>query len=424
MSKLITQVLFVLRKHFWGFVLFSIIIMVAFCSFSYVRSFQNASAILAFTYPNASDGLYPNGTFFNAYNIFTYEVIENAIRKAGLEGYVKPSNLMDEITIRPRSGASLISTQFIVSYAKGKDDQLGAVSAEGLLNAIIYAYIDHFHEIYSNDQIVLDLDIIDEKYSEYSDLVSYFNVALNQLQKYLSSQQINDKDFVSDDGTSFQDLINIIERYRLNSLVEIKSVINERGVTQSRDAYIKRLNYRTWKNSNAYDYNRKMQKLYKKILQDYESRLTSVVFIPSLDAERKFYMSKTKIGLDIHALNATNYEERAQELQRQINQTNQNISKITDQENLSMQAANATRLNSMIAELRKQLNATMEKIRLVEKKYSQYKNHNYVMVSPVEVSFMEHIKAKTAVVITGVLDVLLLVALVVLQQKKKGKGSN
>ena len=397
--------------------------MVAFCSFSYVHSFQNASAILAFTYPYASDGLYPNGTFLNAYNIFTYDVIENAIRKAGLEGYVKPSNLMDEITIRPRSDASLISTQFIVSYTKGKDDQLGAVSAEGLLNSIIYAYIDHFHEIYSNDQIVLDLDIIDDKYSEYSDLVSYFNVALNQLQKYLSSQQINDKDFVSDDGTSFQDLINIIERYRLHSLMEIESVINERGIAQNRDAYIARLNYRIWENSNTYDYNRKMQMLYKKILQDYESRLTSVVFIPSLDTERKFYMSKTKSGLDIHALNATNYEGQAEELQLQINQTNQQISKIMDKENLSVQAANTARVNSMFAELRKQLNATMNKIRLVEKKYSQYKNHNYVTVSPVEVSFMEHIKAKTAVVVTGILDVLLLAALMVLQQKK-GKESN
>ena len=424
MSNLLTQLLFVLRKYFFRLMIFSAIVMAAFCIFSYVQSFQTASVILAFTYPNASDGLYPNGTFFNAYSIFTDDIIDKAISDAGLDGRVNRSKFADEITIRPRSNASLITTQFIISYTAGKDDQLGAVSTAGLLNSLIYSYIDHFHNTYSNDQIVLDLDTIDAETSEYVDLVHYYNVALNQLQKYLSAQQVNDKDFLSDDGTSFQELINIIERYRVSSLNEINSIITERGVAYDRAAYIKRLNYRIWKLTNNYDYNRNMQQLYKSILNDYEARLTSVVFIPSLDSSREFYMSKTKIGIDILASKATDFEEKAETVQYQIRQTEQYISMITNKKNSSVVTENTARVDALIAELRNQLDATMKRIQLFEKEYSRYRNHNYVTMMPVERSFMERTQAKKAVILTAIIDLALVVHLMARQQKKKGKESN
>ena len=423
MSNFITRVLFVLRKYFFRFVLFSIVTVLVFCIYSYSSSYKSASAILAFTYPNASEGLYPNGTYFNAYNILTNDIVENAISKAGLKGVLNSRKVLDEVTIRPRSNASLITTQFIISYSQGKDDRLGAVGADGLLQLIIYSYIDHFHAIYSNDQLVLNLDLFDQENLEYIDYIKYYNMTLNQLQKYLRAQQDNNKDFVSADGTSFQDLLNIIERYRITSLKGINSIISERGVTRNRNVYLDRLKYRMWKLKNNYEYNRSMHQLYKTILQDYESRLTSVVFVPSLDSSRKFYMSKTKVGLDIYSLNATNYEETAEEIQRQINQANQNSLRISDAENTSMTSENTQRVNEAIATLRKQLDATMNKVRLVEKEFSQYKNHNYVTMRPLEPSFMERTQAKKAVMLAGVLDAVLVIVLAVGKQNKKGKKS-
>ena len=424
MSNRITQIIFVLRKYFFRIVLFSIVFIAAFCICSYVQSFKAASAVLTFTYPNSSEGLYPNGTYFNAYNIFTDDVIEKAIRNAGLEGKVNPNSLASELSIRPRSNNSLITTQFIVSYKAGSNDNLGPVSADGLLNSVIYSYIDHFHEIYSNDQFLQNFKLETDESLEYIDQINYYNMVLNQLQKYLSAQQSGNRDFISHDGTSFQDLINIIERFRVTTLKEIRSIITERGVTYNRGSYTERLNYRIQNLTNSYEYNRKMQQLYKKILQDYESRLTSVVFIPSLDAERKFYMSKTKIGIDILALNAAEFEESSEEIQRQINQTNEFIGMIQNKENASAGMANTSRVDVLIAELKKQIYASMNRIVQVEKEYSQYKNHSYVMMMPLETSFTERTKAKSAMMLTAVLDVLLVAALVLYTQKKKGKDLN
>ncbi len=419
MKNLVTRVLFVLRKYFLRILIFSLVIMLASCLWSYKVSPRSTSVVLTFTYPNASDGLFPNGSYFNAYDIFTDDIIETGIRNAGLEDMVNTGKLADEISILPRSNASLLTTQFVVTYDAKYDDQLGAVSAEGLLDSIVYAYIDHFHNTYSNDKLVLNLDIMDEEKLEYIDYVRYYNSALNQMKKYLRSQQSNNKDFVSSDGTTFQDLINILERYRLTSLKEIEAIITERGVTHDRNAYIARLNYELWDKSNSYTLNRNMQELYNKILQDYESELTSVVFVPALDSNREFYMSKTKVGIDNYSLKVTNYEEAAEEIQRQIDKTSLNIETIKDPANTSAAAANTKRVDSSLATLKEQIDATMNKIRVVEKEYSKYKNHNYVTMTPVVPDFTERIGLKYAILFTVIMDVVLVTVLTFLKREKK-----
>ena len=420
MRNLLTKLLYVVRKYFVRLLAFSIVFAVAFCTFSYIRSDSTSSVILSFTYPNASYGLYPNGTLFNVYNIFTEDVIEKAINDAGLTGYVDPDTFADEITIRPRNDASLITTQYIIKYTAGRNDQLGAVSAEGLLHSLIYSYIDHFHNTYSNDQIVLDLDTLDEASPEYVDLLDYYNMALNQLVKYLSTQQANDKDFLSNDGTSFQDLINIIEQYRTTSLSEIRSIVTERGITRDEASYLERLNFRIMNLTNTYEFSHKEQQSYKDFLRNYKARLTSIVFIPSLDLDRGFYMSKTKSGMDTFTLSAMNFEEDAEEIRRQIKQTEQYISKIKSIYNSSAAEANTARVDALIAELRNQLNATMNRIQLVEKEYSRYKNHSYVTLMPLNSSFLERTRAKRAVMYMLIIDAIL-VLLLMARQEKKGK---
>ena len=419
MKNLATRVLFVLRKFFLWILIFSIVIFLASCLWSYKESPRSTSVVLTFTYPNASEGLFPNGSYFNAYDIFTDDIIENGIRNAGLEGMVNTGKIADEISILPRSNASLLTTQFVVTYNAKNDDQLGAVSAEGLLHSIVYAYIDHFHNTYSNDQLVLNLNVMDEEKMEYIDYVRYYNSALNQLKKYIRSQQNNNKDFVSSDGTTFQELINILERYRTTSLKEIEAIITERGVTQDRNAYIARLNYELWDKSNTYTLNRNMQELYHDILQNYESELTSVVFVPALDSNREFYMSKTKVGIDTYSMKVTDYEEAAEEIQRQIDQTSLNINTIQDPINTSMATVNAQRVDKSLAILKEQIDATMSKIRVVEKEYSKYKNHNYVTMTPVVPDVTERIGLKYAILFTVIMDVALVAVLTFLKREKK-----
>lgn len=419
MSEFFTHLLFVLRKHFLKILLFSILFMSVAGLIFYVLSFRTASAILTFKYPNASYGLYPNGTYLNAYNIFTSEILDDAIRNAGLRGIVDSDEISEGLTIRPRSTPDLITTQFIVTYKQGKDVKLGAVTPEEMLKAILYAYNDFFHATYGSDQLAVDLDLVDKGSLEYSDVIDYYNMYLDQLKKYLSSRQENNKDFVSSDGTSFQDLINIIEQYRIAFLREVEAIVSERGVTNDKEAFLDRVNYRLWNLTNKYNYYRQMQQLYTDIIRGYEARLTGVVFIPSLDSERKFYMSKTKVGIDLYTTKATQFEEQAEDVQREINRLNQYVLMITSEETTAMDAENNARVDALLDEFRAQLKSTMEVIKLVEKEYSQYKNHSYVTVKISEPGLIERTNAKVVVVITAIIDAVILVVLAIRHQNRK-----
>lgn len=419
MRELFTHLLFVLRKHFLKILLISIALVAVACLAFYVLSFRTATAILTFKYPNASDGLYPNGTYFNAYNIFTPEILNTAISNAGLEGIVFQEELSEGLTIRPRSSPDLITTQFNVSFSRGSDVNLGAVTPDGMLQSILYAYIDYFHATYSSDQLALNLDLVDKGYLEYTDIVDYYNIYLNQLQKYLRAQQENNKDYLSSDGTSFQDFINIIEQYRITFLKEVEAIISEHGVTNDKEAYLDRVEYRLWNLTNSYNYNRQMNQLYNDIIRDYEARLTGVVFIPSLDSERQFYMSKTKVGIDLYTIKATEYEEQAEEIQRKINQLNQYLLMINSEESASMDAENTARVDALLEQFRAQLSATMDEIKRVEKEFSQFKNHSYVTVKISERGLLDRSNAKMVVLVMALLDAVFVFVLAIRHQNKK-----
>ena len=424
MSEFFTHLLFVLRKHFLKILVFSILFMAVACIISFVLSFRTASAILTFKYPNASDGLYPNGTYLNAYNIFTPEILENAIYSAGLQGVVDTEEIDKGLTISPRSSPDLITTQFNVTFKQGRNVNLGAVTADGLLKSILYAYIDFFHTAYSSDQIALEQGLSDIGSMEYSDIIDYYNMYLDQLKKYLMSQQENNKDYVSSDGTSFQDLINIIEQYRITLLKEVDAIISGRGVTNDKEEFLDRLEYRLGILTNEYNYNRKMQQLYNDIIQNYEARLTGVVFIPSLDSDRKFYMSKTSVGIDRYTIKSTEYEELAEDVQREINQLNQYVLMIKSDETVAYNAENVARVDVLLDEFRTQLSATMEEIKRVEKEYSQYRNHSYITVKISEPGLLKRTNAKMVVIITAIIDAVILVVLAIRHQNRKEKEAS
>ena len=76
-------------------------------------------------------------------------------------------------------------------------------------------------------------------------------------------------------------------------------------------------------------------------------------------------------------------------------------------------------MDSSLAILKEQIDATMSKIRVIEKEYSKYKNHNYVTMTPVVPDFTERIGLKSAILFTVIMDVVLVTILAFLKREKK-----
>ena len=72
----------------------------------------------------------------------------------------------------------------------------------------------------------------------------------------------------------------------------------------------------------------------------------------------------------------------------------------------------------MFSELRKQLLEIIDRVQQVEKEYSKYKNHDYVMMRPVETSFLNRANGKSAFLVTVVIDILIIAVLVIREQRK------
>ena len=95
------------------------------------------------------------------------------------------------------------------------------------------------------------------------------------------------------------------------------------------------------------------------------------------------------------------------------------ITMITSEETAAKEAENTARVEALLDQFLTKLNGTMEVIKLVEKEYSQYKNHSYITVKANKPNVIERTNAKMVLVITVLIDVIILVVLAIHNQNKK-----
>ena len=67
----------------------------------YFKSADSATASISFNYSEASLGMNPNKTRFNAYEIVSDEVMERAIRRVGLQDSLTASQLAECLYLSP-----------------------------------------------------------------------------------------------------------------------------------------------------------------------------------------------------------------------------------------------------------------------------------------------------------------------------------
>lgn len=78
-----------------------VVLCAVFGSLNYFKSAEHASVNISFNYSEASLGLNPNETRFNAYEIVSDAVMERAIERVGLQGSITPSQLAACISHQP-----------------------------------------------------------------------------------------------------------------------------------------------------------------------------------------------------------------------------------------------------------------------------------------------------------------------------------
>ena len=130
----------------------------------------------------------------------------------------------------------------------------------------------------------------------------------------------------------------------------------------------------------------------------YDEKMATVVLVPTRDSKDEFYMSRTQIGVDYLAEEANGYQNKATDIQNQINTNNYAINMVTNQQADESYYIEADKMQEDIVN---QLKSIGESALELTEEYIKYKRDGYLKVETNEQQFISLIDLKKGIMLTG-----------------------
>ena len=322
-------------KYIEASVLVVVFVLTAlFGIFNHMHSKKMVQAVVALNYSEASQAQNSNGTRYNMAEITCDEVIKRAIKMGALED-VTVKDLKKCLAVYPYVQGDVqdesqyhISTEFVVQYYASKDTQ--HLDAENVIKLITSAYKEYYIEKYTDN---FRLDTADERPDfskmEYMDIVSYFNKETTAILNYLYGMAGKSSSFKTENNTTFNSIAGKVYQFQQTQIEQnLKALILQHGVVRDQTGYIDRLSYQ---NANT-DFDRRKNTvsfdLCNQAIAMYSEEMTRVVLVPTWDEVGKYYMGRTKVGIDELSVMATNFSQEVASNEKEIMDNNLIIGKM------------------------------------------------------------------------------------------------
>ena len=287
-----------------------VLVFAVLCGCHYLMNLRTAGTVLSLDYEEASQGLAPNRTRFNIYEIRSGEVMERLIEYAGLEGQITPAELSECISIKAAHNETIsgnvnyISTSFVIRFPSK-----GAVrnrSADDMLALLCKVYREYFVEHYGFNHSVLSFDVNDLKFNdEYLMTADLLELKCGQLEKYVQLRKRESKNYSDPEtGTTFSALEQRAKNFYTYDIAKLRSYIIENGIVNDRSGMDTMLSYKARMDRLMYN---KLIAAYdedNRGIELYDTAMSAIVMIPTQDQTMQYYMSRTKTGMDNMALHA------------------------------------------------------------------------------------------------------------------------
>ena len=390
--------LFWKRKLFVLVIFF--IICAAFSCYFYSKSMLVSSTIVSLDYEEASKGLTPSHTRFNIFEVQSTEVMERLIDYAGLEGVITPEELSKCVKVKAThnenvSGSvNFISTSYTITFTQS--DLIQERSVDSMLSLLCKAYREFFVENYGINHSILSFDVNDLKFNdEYLMTVDLLELKCNQLGKYVQLRKRENKNYQdSETGITFSALEQRVNNFYTYDLNRLRSYIIESGIANDKPSLNAMLDYKIRMDRLIYN---KLMAAYdedKKGIKIYDTAMSAIVMIPTEDRSNKYYMSRTKTGMDNMALHADSQLYGATEKMEAISYNTYLIEKM---HTVAAQAEQVRKADTMIQQMKTSLQALASDIRKVDKAYTSYKARNFLSFRSTNNRFMDRIDVFSSV---------------------------
>ena len=378
-----------------GVLIFTLVITATFGVFNHIKSKQYVQAVVALNYSEASLAQNSNGTRYNMSEIICDEVIEKAIKKGALEN-VTVKQLKKCLSVYPYVQGDVdhesnyhISTEFVVEYHASKHTD--HLNSENVILLITSAYKDYYIDKYTdNFSATKEEDKPDFSTMEYMDIVTYLNKETTSVLNYLYGMADKGSSFVTNNNATFNSISSKVFQFKETQIEQnLRSLILQYGVTRDKTAYTDRLSYQ---NKNT-DFNKQKNAASYKICNSavdmYSEEMTRVVLVPTWDGSGKYYMGRTKVGIDELSVMATTFSDNVASNNKEIMDNELIIKKINS---ATQNDSATTEADALIDSIEKSLeNFTVEAIN-AGREYSNYKMNQCIAVSISGVSIFSELK--------------------------------
>ena len=383
-----------------------LVVSAALSGCHYVRNLRTASTIVSLDYEEASKGLTPSQTRFSIFEIQSAEVMERLIDYAGLKGVITPDELSKCIRVKATHDRSVsgsvnyISTSYVVEFTI--PDSIQRRSAETMLSLLCKSYREFFVEHYGINHSILTFDINDLMVNdEYLMTADLLELKCSQLEKYVQLRKRESKNYKDpDSGISFSALEQRVNNLYTYDLARLRSYIIENGIANDKPGLNAMLNYKIRMDRLAYNQLMAAYEEDNKGIRMYDAAMSAVVMIPTQDQTMKFYMSRTKTGMDNMAIHADGQLTGATERMEKIEYNTYLTDKINGHTPQKNQTEKADEMISRIEDSMKKLS---DDIRQVDNSYTSTKAHNYLSFRNNPISFAERTGLISSLLIGGVL---------------------
>ncbi len=376
-------------------VFFVIAITGIFSVFNHIMTKQNVTAIIALNYSEASAAQNSNGTRFNMSEILCDEVIDRAIEKGAFEK-VTAKQLKECLSVHPyvQGDASdkskyHISTEFIIEYHASKHTD--HLDAENVIAVISTAYKEYYIEKYTdNFRPANEREKPDYSTMEYMDIVAYLNKETTSVLNYLYGLEAKAPSFVSKNNTSFQAIASKVYQFKETQIEgNLKSLILQHGISRNQEDYIDRLSYQNTntdfdKQRNSVSYN-----LCTQAVEMYAEEMTRIVLVPTWDNTGKYYMGRTKVGIDELSVMATTFSQNVASNEKEIMDNELIIQKMQSQ--LSTAEANA-KADELIAVIDESIDSFTTQAIEASREYFNFRMNQCVAVNLYGNSLLDELK--------------------------------
>ena len=358
--------------------------------FNHFELKKSVHAIISLNYSEASQAQNSNGTRYNMAEIISDEVVERAIKKGALQD-VTVKQLRDCLVVYPCVQGAVddeanyhISTEFAVEYHASK--KTAHLDSENVIKLITGAYKEYYIEKYT-DNFSLDPEKPDFKKMEYMDIVEYFDKETMSILNYLYGMAEKNPSFVTSNNSTFNAIAGKVHQFKETQIKEnLRSLVLQQGIVKDKDAYIDRLSYQ---NMNV-DFDRQKSdasyQLCNQAIDMYSEEMTRVVLVPTWDKEGKYYMGRTKVGIDELSVMATNFSNDVASNEKVIMDNNLVIGKISP-ENADDEVYTST--DAMIESMYENIKAFEKEAIKAGREYSNHKMNQCIAVSVYGGSMMQ-----------------------------------